>query len=216
MVRWIAVSFPGMMEEDSTTVSPRRSEIHLCSWAAMRARADIGSPWEPVQHTTTSAGFIEMLLASLRSDVELPWAEFEQRSRDYGRLRAAQGLPLDAITRQFHMHEYKGWDRENHFEWLAETLHRELQGQGPQTVAVVEKQVKATIQAIAEEGRYLTVRPQGGAELRLRITGDTDMDGAATDRSQLKVGMTFTAAYLVPQGFNAALGYDVMEMVVER
>src|SRR2546428_3655782 len=38
-----------------------------------------------------------MLLASLRSDVELPWADFEQRSRDYGRLRAAQGLPLESL-----------------------------------------------------------------------------------------------------------------------
>src|SRR5256886_16107722 len=46
---------------------------------------------------TTSAGFIEMLLASLRSDVELPWADFEHRSRDYGRLRAAQGLPLESL-----------------------------------------------------------------------------------------------------------------------
>ena len=45
----------------------------------------------------TSAGFIEILLASLRSDVDLPWAEFEQRSRDYGRLRAAQGLPLESL-----------------------------------------------------------------------------------------------------------------------
>src|SRR2546423_15523123 len=46
---------------------------------------------------TTSAGFIEMLLASLRNDLDLPWAEFEQRSRDYGRLRAAQGLPLESL-----------------------------------------------------------------------------------------------------------------------
>ena len=38
---------------------------------------------------STSAGFIEMFLASLRSDLELPWGDFEQRSRDYGRLRAA-------------------------------------------------------------------------------------------------------------------------------
>jgi hypothetical protein len=45
----------------------------------------------------TSAGFIDMLLASLRSDVDLPWAEFEQRSRDYGRLRAAQGQPLESL-----------------------------------------------------------------------------------------------------------------------
>jgi diguanylate cyclase (GGDEF)-like protein len=46
---------------------------------------------------TTSAGFIDMLLASLRNDVEPPWPDFEQRSRDYGRLRAAQGLPLESL-----------------------------------------------------------------------------------------------------------------------
>jgi diguanylate cyclase (GGDEF)-like protein len=46
---------------------------------------------------TTSAGFIEMLLASLRRDIELPWRDFEQRSRDYGKLRAAQGLPLESL-----------------------------------------------------------------------------------------------------------------------
>ena len=46
---------------------------------------------------TTSAGFIEMLLASLRSDIEVPWGEFDQRSRDYGRLRAAQGLALESL-----------------------------------------------------------------------------------------------------------------------
>jgi diguanylate cyclase (GGDEF)-like protein len=45
----------------------------------------------------TSAGFIDMLLTSLRSDVDLPLAEFEQRSWDYGRLRAAQGLPLESL-----------------------------------------------------------------------------------------------------------------------
>jgi GGDEF domain-containing protein len=46
---------------------------------------------------STSAGFIEMLLTALRSDVELPWEDFERRSRDYGRLRAAQGLPLESL-----------------------------------------------------------------------------------------------------------------------
>jgi diguanylate cyclase (GGDEF)-like protein len=45
----------------------------------------------------TSAGFIEMLLGSLRADVEMPWAEFEQRARDFGRLRAAQGVPLESL-----------------------------------------------------------------------------------------------------------------------
>ena len=46
---------------------------------------------------STSAGFIEMLLGSLRNDIEMPWGEFEQRSRDYGKLRAAQGLPLESL-----------------------------------------------------------------------------------------------------------------------
>lgn len=45
----------------------------------------------------TSAGFIDMLLASLRSDVELPWAEYDQRSRSFGRMRAAQGIPLESL-----------------------------------------------------------------------------------------------------------------------
>jgi diguanylate cyclase (GGDEF)-like protein len=45
----------------------------------------------------TSAGFIDMLLASLRSDVELPWAEYDDRSRSYGRVRAAQGVPLESL-----------------------------------------------------------------------------------------------------------------------
>jgi diguanylate cyclase (GGDEF)-like protein len=46
---------------------------------------------------TTSAGFIDMMLAALRQELDLPWADFEQRSRDYGKLRAAQGIPLDAL-----------------------------------------------------------------------------------------------------------------------
>lgn len=46
---------------------------------------------------TTSTEFIEMMLAALRTDVELPWATFEQRVRDYGRLRAAQGVPLESL-----------------------------------------------------------------------------------------------------------------------
>jgi hypothetical protein len=60
----------------------------------------------------------------------------------------------------------------------------------------------------------LTVKPDSGADVRLRVTSDTDIDGAATDRAQLKVGMKLNALYQVPQGFNAALGYDVTEMQI--
>src|SRR2546427_2704041 len=45
----------------------------------------------------TSAGFIDMLLMSLRSDVELDWSAHETRTREYGRLNAAQGVPLETL-----------------------------------------------------------------------------------------------------------------------
>src|SRR3979411_2688999 len=45
----------------------------------------------------STIGFVEVMLMSLRSDVELPWSQFEQRARDEGRLRAAQGVPLESL-----------------------------------------------------------------------------------------------------------------------
>jgi hypothetical protein len=126
----------------------------------------------------------------------------------------AKGMSLPAIIKGFNMSEYAGWDRENHFEWLAETLYRELQGQGPQIVPIVEERVSGTITRLEEEGRRMLVKSDAGADVRLRVSSDTDIDGAANDRSQLKLGMKVSATYQVPQGFNAALGYDILEMVV--
>src|SRR5256712_12297036 len=34
---------------------------------------------------------------SLRSDAEPPWADHETRTREYGRLKAAQGVPLETL-----------------------------------------------------------------------------------------------------------------------
>jgi len=45
----------------------------------------------------TAAGFIEMLLQSLQSDINLRWKEMDRTSRDYGRARAAQGVPLETL-----------------------------------------------------------------------------------------------------------------------
>jgi diguanylate cyclase (GGDEF)-like protein len=45
----------------------------------------------------TSVSFIDVLLASLRVDEELPWDDYDQRSRAHGRLRAAQGVPLESL-----------------------------------------------------------------------------------------------------------------------
>jgi cyclase len=136
-------------------------------------------------------------------------------ARQKVRAMMAKGLPLDAIRKQFNMSEYKGWDRENHFEWLAETLWRELQGMGPQVAQISEHNVKATITAVAEEGRFITVKPDSGQDLRLRTAGDTVFEGVA-DRSLLKIGMRVDAQYMIPEGANAALGYDVMELVVRQ
>jgi cyclase len=137
-------------------------------------------------------------------------------ARQKVRTMMAKGMPLPAIMKEFHMNEYKEWDRADHFEWLAETLHRELQGMEPQIVPLVENQLKGTIQQVGEEGRRVLVKPESGADIRLRVTSDTDIDGAAIDRSQLKAGMKISAQYLVPQGANAALGFDVMEMTVTQ
>ena len=45
----------------------------------------------------TSAAFIDVLLASLRVEDELPWNEYDQRAREHGRLRAAQGVSLESV-----------------------------------------------------------------------------------------------------------------------
>jgi cyclase len=135
--------------------------------------------------------------------------------REKVRTMMAKGTPLPDIIKQFSMSEYKGWDRENHFDWMAETLWRELQGMGPQIAKIEERAVKgATIKAIEEEGRRLTV-DAGGKDLRLRVASDTNIEGIA-DRTQFKNGMTVSAEYQVPVGGNAALGYDIMEVRVEK
>lgn len=58
----------------------------------VRVSEDLGE--DPV---TSSEGLIEVLLASLRSDVDLPWSDYENRAREHGRLNAAQGIPLETL-----------------------------------------------------------------------------------------------------------------------
>ena len=80
-----------------------------------------------------------------------------------------KGMPLADVIHNFNMDEYKGWDRTSHLPWVAETIWRELQGLGPITPHIVEKDVKGTITQIAEDGRFLTVSADDGSEIRLRI-----------------------------------------------
>jgi cyclase len=134
-------------------------------------------------------------------------------AREKVRTMMSRGLSLPDIEKQFNMSEYQGWDRDQHFPWMAETIYRELKGEGPQIVSSIERTVQATILKIAEEGRFLTVDADSGEEVRLRISTETDFEGIA-DRSGLQVGMNVTALYQIPQGANAALGYDVEELDV--
>jgi len=125
-----------------------------------------------------------------------------------------QGMPLAEIEKKFDMHEYQGWDRDEHLSWTADTIYRELRGEGPQKSAVAEKTVKGVIAKASEEGRRITLSVEGGKEIRLRITSETDIEGVA-DRTRLKDGQQVTALYAEPQDGSAPLGYDVLELIVE-
>ena len=129
------------------------------------------------------------------------------------RVMMEKGMALPDIIKQFHMNEFKDWDRGSHFEWMAETIHRELNGLGPQKVELEEARAEGTIGDIKEEGRYFGFRTSDGKDLRLRVATDTNIEGVA-DRTALRTGMKATASYLVPKNFNPALGYDMMEIVV--
>lgn len=135
-------------------------------------------------------------------------------ARSKVRTMVQDGVPLDAVIQRFHMNEFDGWDRKEHFPWIAETLYRELQGQGPQIVPFAEQRIEGTILRAEDDGRRLVVKPETGGEVRLRITSDTDIEGVA-DRSRLSEGMDVSALYVVPQGANAVLGFDVWELTVE-
>src|SRR6266849_1253288 len=43
----------------------------------------------------TSAHFIDIMLASLANAGEVPWPDYDQRRREFGRLKAAQGGTLE-------------------------------------------------------------------------------------------------------------------------
>jgi cyclase len=125
-----------------------------------------------------------------------------------------QGMPLAEVEKKFDMHEYKGWDRDEHLSWTAETVYRELNGEGPQKSQIAEKEVKGTIAKATDEGRRLTLTLDGGKEMRLRVTSETDIEGIP-DRTKLKEGQKVTALYEEPQGASSPLGFDVLELTVQ-
>jgi cyclase len=119
-----------------------------------------------------------------------------------------QGMPLEAIRKNFRMDEFKGWDREQHYPVIAATIHRELRGEGPEITPVSEKTIKGKIDKIEEEGRFLTVTSDEGKSLALRISNGTDVEGVP-DRSYFKVGMRFAAIYEEQKERNETLQFQV-------
>ena len=104
-----------------------------------------------------------------------------------------QGMTLEAIRKEFHMNEYKGWDRTIHLPVMAAAIYRELKGEGPEVSPVVEKKVEGKITSTQEEGRYLTVVSSDGQQILLTISS-ADIEGIP-DRSHFRVGMKLTATY---------------------
>jgi len=119
-----------------------------------------------------------------------------------------KGMSLEAIRKEFHMNEYKEWDRTAHLPVMSAAIYRELRGEGPEITPVVEKTVKGTITQVREEGRYLTIVSDSGQTLALRTAGPTDIEGIP-DRSHFKVGMKFTATYEEQKEWNETLAIKV-------
>ncbi|HEX9098111.1 MAG TPA: GGDEF domain-containing protein [Candidatus Dormibacteraeota bacterium] len=86
---WLAV---GLAADSAQAGRKTLAVIHARSPELVRLSEDTGEDL-----IATSGRFVDMLLRSLRSDVELPWPDYEQRSRDYGHLKAAQGVPLEIL-----------------------------------------------------------------------------------------------------------------------
>ncbi len=133
-------------------------------------------------------------------------------ARQKVRVMMDKGLALPDIIKQFHMNEFKDWDRASHFDWMAETIWRELSGLGPIVVKITEREVKGKLTKVVEAGRNLTIEADG-KEIRLRVSSDTNIEGVP-DRTHLKPGMKIEAIYQEPQDFNAALGFDLIELDV--
>jgi cyclase len=124
-----------------------------------------------------------------------------------------RNMPLPAIEQAFNMKEYADWDRTEHLSWTADTIYRELRGEGPLAVVTSEKRLNGVVVKALQDGRFVTVKAEDGSEVQLRVTADTDVAGIA-DRTLVKPGMRLSALYQIPEGVNPVLGYDALEVTV--
>jgi hypothetical protein len=81
------------LEVDPTELGKKALKV----WRARSPALVMKSEERRENPVATATEFMEMLLGSLRSDTELNWSHCEQSSREYGRLRARQGVPLESL-----------------------------------------------------------------------------------------------------------------------
>jgi hypothetical protein len=81
------------LEVDPTDLGTRTLRV----WRARSPGLVAQSEERGENPVATATRFMEMLLDCLRSDSELNWSECEQSSREYGRLRARQAVPLESL-----------------------------------------------------------------------------------------------------------------------
>ncbi|MSO83010.1 MAG: hypothetical protein EXQ53_06910 [Acidobacteria bacterium] len=96
---------------------------------------------------------------------------------------------------------------------MADTIYRELQGLGPQTIEVDERRTTGVVSKAVQGGRFVTVTASDGHDVLLRITADSDVEGVA-DRTHVRPGIKVSALDQVPEGVAPALGYDVLEFAI--
>ena len=126
-----------------------------------------------------------------------------------------KGMPLAAIEQEFQMKSFSEWDRTEHLPWMAATIHRELQGLGPQVITTTERRTGGVVSSAVQDGRRVTVTTADGMQVVLRVTGDTVFEGIG-DRTGIRPGMKIAAVYEVPEGIAPTLGYDTLELTVTR
>jgi cyclase len=178
----------------------------------------------------TTEGLLKQLKAyiALRPEIVVPahgpvgrgWLldtmiEYLLLARDSVQEMMKKGLPLAAIEKEFQMKAFSEWDRTEHLPWVAATIHRELQGLGPQVIETTERRITGVVSSAVQDGRRVTVSAGDGTQVQLRLTGDTNFYAIA-DRTEVRSGMKVSAVYEVPEGIVPALGYDTLELRVTR
>ncbi|MBI2188655.1 MAG: MBL fold metallo-hydrolase [Acidobacteria bacterium] len=205
---------------------PKQRVLH----ASMAGYKDRHPDIRPDYSHGTTEGLLKQLKAyiTLRPQLVVPahgpvgggWIlegmiEYLLLARDSVQEMMKKGLPLATIEREFQMKSFSEWDRTEHLPWMAATIHRELQGLGPQAIKTVERRVSGVVASALQDGRRVTVTAGNGMQVVLRVTGDTVFEGIG-DRTEVRTGMKVAAVYEVPEGIVPTLGYDTLEFTVSR